>query len=429
MVQFNDKQRQFVQEVLDGKNVFLSGLAGTGKTHCLKSVCLSLSRMHKKFQVVSPNNISSQKIPGARTINSCFMLPYDYETLDTAALNNGWYVKRLLRNIRILIIDEVSLLSCQQFAFLDRLISQHKRNQNAFGGLQIIVVGDFHQLGPVIIQEGPVDDSQNYYAFQSDAWRRCNFKFTYLDEIYRHDVPQFINTVNAIRVGERLNGEQLQFLETLVENPDDSDNLQYVMSRFYLFGTRERAQEHNDQIAQRIQKKKRKFTASDVITVAGADEVDISCEKIDKELCLWQGARVMVIENYKPDDIYNGMIGRVSRFDNDGFPIVSFKVRNQTKQIRFKQHKFDLKNSNKQVVGHRRGLALCLAYGLTVHKVQGDEFKDLTIDFSDFFAMGQSYVALGRSSFIENLRLINFSEYYVRVSEVVKNFYAQLLIE
>ncbi|KAI3642832.1 hypothetical protein MP228_012387 [Amoeboaphelidium protococcarum] len=210
----------------------------------------------------------------------------------------------------------------------------------------------------------------------------------------------------TIRVGDELNREQLEFLETLKEEEDV--DIKYQMRRYYLFATRRLALDHNLRISESVTAEKLRYKAKDTLKEEYRDIYpDLAfCERVDDQIELWINAVVMVVANFKGEKIFNGNLGRVIGFDEEDYPIVRVATKYEPKVVRVKEHKFELVTGtlvedgereqvlNKMVVGERFAPPLMLAYGLTVHKVQGGQCQNLTIDFWKYFANGHVYVAL-----------------------------------
>ena len=394
------------------RSIFLTGKAGTGKTTFLNDF---VKKTQKKHIVVAPTGIAAINAGGV-TIHSMFSLPLrtflpTLERIDTNyAMNiadlmpHFRYRKdklKLLREIEIIIIDEVSMLRADVLDMMDFSLRHIRRNQQKFGGVQMLFIGDLYQLPPVVRDEHILKKCYNSpFFFESLAIKELPFITIELEKVYRQTDEDFLSILNAIREGdkreidfEKLNSRFLPDFEPKEEA--------YV----YLTSHNKMADEINHKKIQDLKTKLFKYEAK---IVGDFKENQYPNEDV---LELKVGAQVMFIRNDATEKRYfNGKLAEVIYLDDDEVTVLldESDVEITLKKEVWEQKKYSLdgqKNIQEEVLGSFEQYPIRLAWAVTIHKSQGLTFDRLIIDAGKSFASGQVYVALSRCRTLEGIVL------------------------
>ncbi len=389
---------------LTDKNVFLTGKAGTGKTTFLHNLKKSSP---KRMAVVAPTGVAAINAGGV-TINSFFQIPFSpFVPNDTEQQHKRFHREKLnlIKSLDLLVIDEISMVRADTLDSIDEILRRYRDRTKPFGGLQLLMIGDLHQLSPVVTENDwriLRDYYPNMYFFNSKALQQSVPVTIELKKIYRQSDTTFIDLLNRVR-----------------ENKIDSDVLEALNGRYipdfkpsddegYITLTT-----HNNTAAQinatklaGIAGKLHKFKA----TIKG-DFPEYSYPTA-VELELKEGAQVMFVKNDPSREklYYNGKIGAVTRITDN---TIFVKCPNENELAVTEQFwdnlKFELNTETKEVeektIGSFSQFPLKLAWAITIHKSQGLTFERAIIDANAAFAHGQVYVALSRCKSFEGLVL------------------------
>ncbi len=385
--------------LLTNRCIFLTGKAGTGKTTFLHQL---REETTKQMVIAAPTGIAAIHAGGV-TLHSLFQLPLSpfiptpEGTKELIATNKMRAERRkILQEMELLVIDEVSMLRADVLDAIDVLLRHFKYKKNVpFGGVQVLLIGDLFQLSPVL-KDAERHLLSPYYAgcyfFQSHVWQQINPVHIELDKIFRQKNQDFVDILNQVR-NNRLTPESLARLNGLY-NPHfvSSDDDFHVT----LTTHNRKADSINATELAKIKEKTERFTA----TVQG--EFQEKNYPTDYELKLKIGARVMFVKNddTQPRRFYNGQIGMVENIDND---IIYVNSDNETIEVipmawRNLRYSVDdkTKKINEEQIGAFVQYPLRLAWAITIHKSQGLTFDKVVIDAENAFAPGQVYVALSR---------------------------------
>ena len=413
----------FVSKFINGTNqaVFLTGKAGTGKTTLLKQI---VATTHKKTVIAAPTGIAAINAGGV-TLHSLFHLPFGsfipdnvipanadlYFQLTTPNtlirnLRMNSQKKSLLREMELLIIDEVSMLRADLLDAIDYILRYVRRNNIPFGGLQILFIGDLWQLPPVVKNE-EWNILKSYYSniffFNATSFKQVDLIYLELEKIYRQTDDDFIDLLNHFRLN---NVNQLD-IDILNKQFKDKFNLLENEGYIYLTTHNHKADKINKQALEKLSGKTYRFEAS----VEG-DFSEYSFP-VDTTLELKEGAQVMFIKNdYSGNQAYfNGKIGKIDSVSDENI-LVSFPDGTpsaEVEQYTWENKKFALNQESKEVeeriVGTFVHYPIKLAWAITIHKSQGLTFDKAIIDISQAFAAGQTYVALSRLTSLKGLVL------------------------
>jgi ATP-dependent DNA helicase PIF1 len=379
-----------------GANVFLTGEAGSGKTHTVNRYTAYLRQHHVEYAVTASTGIAATHIGGV-TIHSWSGIGIartadDQSVSDIAA--NPFIAKRI-RKAKVLIIDEISMLDGGIFSFVELVCRKVRKNRLPFGGLQVIAVGDFFQLPPV-----PEAGRSAAFAFESDAWRMLEFRVCYLSEQYRQEDDAFFEVLSSIRknscgaAGRRLLESRLEPDEEL---PDDVTKL---------FSHNLDVDRINALELRKLPGKTFRFVMADRGPQAIADALKRGCLS-PEELELKEGAVVMFTKNNPGGGYVNGTLGTVIGFDKERrFPVVETRSGDR---IIVEPAEWSIMDGD-TTLARITQLPLRLAWAMTIHKSQGVSLDAAVIDLSKTFEFGQGYVALSRVRRLSGVYLVGLND-------------------
>jgi len=405
------------------RHLFLTGRAGTGKTTFLKYI-----REHafKKQVVVAPTGVAAINAGGV-TIHSFFQLPFgtfiankpsgwgetNYQVYNTNQLLGKLRIQKkkrdLIRELDLLIIDEVSMVRADVLDAIDTVLRHiRRRYHEPFGGLQMLFIGDLFQLPPVVKDEEwdwLKDQYEGPFFFHSKVIQEAQPIYLELKHIYRQDDPAFISLLNKIR-NNNCDPEELDILEGYYQPdffPDDDDGYITLTSHNYI------ADRINERELMKLEAEKYELKAG----VEG--KFPENAFPADQTLELKEGAQIMFIKNDKGDDrrYFNGKTGMVKEIDTVHdklliqFPgeqnlLELSKEKWRNLRYQYDENKDEIKEKE---IGTFEQFPVRLAWAVTIHKSQGLTFDKAIIDAGRAFAAGQVYVALSRLTNIDGLVL------------------------
>jgi ATP-dependent DNA helicase PIF1 len=390
-MQLTAKQQEFIEAVEAGKNIFLTGKAGTGKSHAIKEATTHLASLAKKFIAVAPTGIAANNIDG-QTIHSAFQIS-PYGVLSWEDCNFFRSQKReLFQKVDTLIIDEVSMLRP------DVLDAMHwTLKKNGLDGLdarQVIFVGDLKQLQP------PLNDNTRSVLLQTYngadfshamIYERLNVKTIELDEVLRQTNGEFIEHLNIIREGKKS-----QYFKRFVSNEPRGIILAPHNATVLKYNQIGLQQQPGEEFV---------FTAT-VEGSAKADEFNL-----ENEIRVKDGCKIMYLVNSQEyNTLRNGTLGTFHSRDNLYFIRVgNIDYALEPVSITKKEYVYNKTADALQLqeIGSITQYPFKLAYALSIHKSQGLTFDEVTIDLQrPCFQQGQIYVALSRVRTPEGLRII-----------------------
>ena len=383
------------------QNIFITGKAGTGKTTLLEYFRINSK---KNFVILASTGISAIKAKG-KTIHSFFLFP------PRILINEK--IKRLrsniIKNVDTILIDECSMIRCDLLDAIDQSLRLNRNSDESFGGVQIILLGDIHQLPPVIREnERDIFDSfypNGNYFFHANCYQNSNISTYELTKIYRQKDAEFINILNKIRSGNVTESDLLP-LNNKVVNQDSN----VLYETIILSPTNRKVDTINSVNLQNIN--------SETFSYQSSETGEFREKPADEILELKVGAQVMLIKNdiKSPKRWVNGSIGIVTDLTANS---IHLKIKNKVHKItQDTWEKFDylIKDGEvlHEVVATFTQYPIKLAWAVTIHKSQGQTFEKVIIDLDrGSFAPGQTYVALSRVTSLEGLfltRPINISD-------------------
>jgi ATP-dependent DNA helicase PIF1 len=458
--------KSLIQAIEDGDNVLLTGGAGVGKTYHTNQVIEHLKRKGRKFAVCAMTGLASQHLHFGMTIHRFLSIGGKTkkedigDLVDTESFNENL---NSVCHVSAIIIDEVSMMRADFLELMDAVLREARSRHNIisgkrieykqrepFGGYQIIFVGDFCQLPPVVPEDESVPCK---WIFQHKLFIEAKFRIYNLTETKRTNDPAFANTLNKIRVGY-CDKEAYEMIWKRADAKIDGEGT-ILMSRVQ--GVKDynelRLKSHTGELL--------KLSGNVTIReeLQGFDKVvkrlyvqAIKESGLDKELTLKVGCKVMLLSNNPEMGYSNGSQGIVlgtKKFDNMSYVFTSnsglvheldYKYFNECLHILLDSgedvvvpkkpyniygHEFD-ENGKRKVDATFWQYPVTLGYAVSIHKSQGMSLDKMILDCKNIFADGQFYVGLSRARSLEGLSVLNFHKDYVRADNDAVDFYLKI---
>lgn len=414
---FTTDQQQAYDIMMQGKNVFLTGEAGTRKSYVIQAFIKQNEKSKKKMIVCAPTGIAAIQIGGV-TIHRVFQVSPEPQ-INTSKVQ----VPKTVKEADIIIIDEISMCRVDLF---DYALSVIRKAESMSKPKQLIVVGDFFQLPPVTTNHDYDILTKIYpnyhkgFAFESKYWNDCHFKTIVLNEVIRQLDQTFIENLNKIRIGDN----------TAIEYFNNHASKEKIHNGIVLSARNALVNKINKEELDKIDTEPITYYSQTIGDVKSSDKTTVD------ELELKVNARVMIIVNDIEDFLYqNGSMGTIVKLSENS---VQVKLDQTSKIVTINPYEWDIENyeitediidgvSNKRlkkvIVGKFIQLPLKLAYAITIHKSQGQTYDAINL-VPYCFDCGQLYVALSRVKSIEGLALSQpIKNNYLMCDEKVKAFY------
>lgn len=397
------KQSTALNLLKSGKNIFMTGSAGTGKTYVLRQYIQYLKERRIHPTVVAPTGIAASHLKG-QTIHSFFALG-----IRDTVVDNGYveflleksYLKSRFSKLKVLIIDEVSMVSPEIFASMDKVLRAFKNNPEPFGGVQVVISGDFFQLPPVskVFKE-------KRFAWQSPVWKALELRSCYLEEKFRQDDDRLIQVLDEIRSGE-VSSKAKSIL-------DEAFHTQLEQQATKLFTHNVDVDRINIEELNALKGEPQTFKYKSKGSAKNIEKI-FKTSLVLEEITLKKDAMVIFVKNNPEKDYVNGTTGVVLGFEGD-IPLVKISTGQVIKVL---ADDWTLENDKGENVATVSQIPLRLAWAITIHKSQGMTLDAAQIDLSQTFEVGQGYVALSRLKSIEGLHLLGLNEMALSVDALI----------
>lgn len=395
-----------------GANVFLTGEPGSGKTHTINTFVEWLRNSGIEPTATAATGIAATHV-GGMTLHSWsgIGISESLSRADVDRIASKEHIARRIQKAKVLIIEEISMLSAATFEMADAVCREVRRVDKPFGGLTVILVGDFFQLPP-ISRGGEVK-----FAYASVVWRDLSLLTAYLTDQYRQDDTEFLGVLSAIRSG---NVEEFHYEELMTRHRDPAE---LPLDAPKLFSHNADVDRINAAELAKLKGTAKKFNMNSKGKDSFVEGLKRGCLS-PETLELKEGAAVMFTKNSPQGKFVNGTLGVVIGWGADGMPIVQTK---DGLNITTEPMEWQLEEQGK-VRASISQIPLRLAYAMTVHKSQGMSMDAAIIDLSKAFEYGQGYVALSRVRRLSGVFLIGMNaralEVHPEILEKDKDFRA-----
>ncbi|MEX0931828.1 MAG: helix-turn-helix domain-containing protein [Candidatus Paceibacterota bacterium] len=387
-----------------GRNVYLTGPAGSGKTHTLKSYIDYLKDRGVSVGLTASTGIAATHI-GGMTIHSWSGIGIKEELTeyDIDALTQKEKLVKRFKETPVLIIDEVSMITPRFFNSLDWLAREMRGTEAPFGGMQVVLSGDFFQLPPITRGTSRVE-----FIFHSEAWRKMDVRVCYLEEQFRQERDDMLGQI----LSEMRKGEIEEETYVVLQEHKKTFTDDITPTRLYT---------HNIDVDALNEKEIEKLPGNGKVFHAqtkGKAALVTALQKgilAPEELLLKKDAQVMFVKNNFEAGYVNGTLGIVEDFNMEGQPIVRTL---SGKKITVYPETWNIEEDGK-ILAQVAQLPLRLAWAITVHKSQGMTLDAAEIDLSKAFIPGQGYVALSRVRSMEGLVLTGINTMALQVNQEV----------
>ncbi|XP_034950942.1 ATP-dependent DNA helicase PIF1 [Chelonus insularis] len=407
-VKLTEEQNEVLEAVLRGKNIFFTGSAGTGKSYLLRRIIGELPP--DVTTITASTGVAACHIGGI-TLHQFAGIGLGNSNLECCyKLASRPNIAACWRKTKYLIIDEISMVDSQLFDKIEAVARHIRKSDKPFGGIQLILCGDFFQLPPV-----KKNDEKSKFCFESESWEKCVHYNFELRTVHRQKDPTFVQLLNNIRIG-RVTDNIKNILKATAKQSIEKDG---ILATRLCSHVRE-VDEINESQLNNLEGISKIYIAQD-----SDDSMTKTLNQqlsVPGKLILKVGAQVMLLKNININDgLVNGARGVVTKFEND-IPVVQFC---SGKVYHVKSEKWTVRIANGNLIS-RKQIPLKLAWAFSIHKSQGLTLDCVEMNLSKVFDAGQAYVALSRAQSLETLRVIDFNEDQVWVNTNVLQFYKKL---
>lgn len=394
-------QQLALEILLAGESVLLTGPAGSGKTYLLNQFISHAKKQGKHVSVTATTGLAATHL-GGTTIHAWSgigikdVLEPDFEDYLLKSRRD------IIETTDVLVIDEISMLHDYRLDMVDIVARRVRDDERPFGGLQVVLCGDFFQLPPVNRQGG----REGSFVVNSAAWRALQPTVCYLAEQHRQEDEVLLDVLNSLRQGDLRRRHAAALLDRV-----DADLLASDVTELHTVNVD--VDRINNQKLAELPGAEQVFEAATTGKANYVESLKRSCIALDR-LALKAGALVMAIKNSPERKYVNGSVGVVKSFEPlTNYPVVRF---HNGRTVTMKPDNWELRDGDKKRAGMSQ-IPLRLAWAITVHKSQGMTLDAARIDLRKAFVEGMGYVALSRVRSLEGLSLVGINQMALRISQ------------
>ncbi len=403
-------QKEALDILKTGRNVFLTGAAGSGKTFVLREYIKYLQGLNAPIGITASTGIAATHMGGV-TIHSWsgIGIKDSLSKSEVQEIAEKNHIKSKIKKAPVLILDEISMLHHYRLDLIDRVVREIKNSNEPFGGMQVVFCGDFFQLPPV----RRASDPEVFFAYHSEAWKNMNLKVCYLSEQHRQSDLEYLKVLNDIR-----------------DNKVSKDTFDILNSRFgtqlaasakgsgaprptKLYSHNKDVNAENDAELGKLPGKIFEYYMQERGRHNIVEALKKSC-LAPETLRLKVGAKVMFVKNNFEEGYVNGTLGIVTKCGFEEIEVQTLSGRN----ISVEREVWRVEEEGKSRAEISQ-YPLRLAWAITVHKSQGMSLDEAEVDLADSFERGMGYVALSRVRSLAGLFLKGFNDIALQVNEEV----------
>jgi len=414
----SEKQKDALNKIVKGYNVFLTGMGGTGKSLIIK-LFYKEYKEHKNIGITSTTGTSAVLI-GGTTLHSFLGIGLGKDSVENLYLKikkKAFMFKRWCQ-LETLIIDEISMLSPKLFDKLELLARKLRYSELPFGGIQLVLTGDFLQL--------PCIEAENEFCFEAKSWNDCVKYPIYLTEIFRQTDDIFQTCLNEVRIG-KLSENTIKILKSRVNKKLINEN-GILPTKIYSLNTDVDKENQKELDKLCLSNNNLNFFEYELEVNVLKKNLKFVDEKIKKnciapqilQVCI--GAQVMLLYNIDLEiGLANGSRGIITRFEDD-LPVVKFMNGVET-LINYQE--WIIEEGSEKILSITQ-IPLKVAYAITIHRSQGLTIDFAELDLSGIFEYGQGYVALSRVKNLEGLSIKNLNIKKIIANKKAIEYYEKL---
>jgi len=442
-----------------GQNVFLTGSAGSGKTYTLNQYINYLRARRVPVAVTASTGIAATHMNGT-TIHSWsgIGIKDELSDRDLTNLSRKQFLADRLKDTAVLIIDEISMLHAKQLNLVNQVLKHVRKNDAAFGGIQVVVAGDFFQLPPI---GSKGESNREKFAFMSEAWLDAKFHICYLSEQHRQVSEAANGGLDLDDILNQIRRQEVTFEAIAALEATFDQNVDINRTRLYTHNLN--VNKINDKELAALEGETMRFEA----TSTGDSKLVETLKKTVRtqdDLVLKVGAKVMFIKNNSELGVSNGTMGELIGFaavkiddskdtsddliEDTAQDAIAKNTKNKAKKDKESKEKPKDKkpttqkmpvvrlNSGREVIAEPEEwiiedetgdvlasylqVPLCLAWAITIHKSQGMTLEAAEIDLSRTFELGQGYVALSRLKSLAGLQLLGMNDMSLQLDPLAR---------
>lgn len=405
----NEDQQDALKALAADRNIFLTGPAGTGKSFVIRRYLDGLDKKHAPPLLASTG--AAAVLIGGRTFHSFFglgIMEGGIEKTIERVVDSSWVTRRI-KKAKEIVIDEISMIHPNAFMAANRIAQLVKENPAPFGGMRLILIGDFFQLPPVDRFEKSVP-----WLFESDLWLSLDLKTIALDKSMRTEDQAFVAMLNQLRFG-KLTKELQDFLQAHTRKAPEG------FKGTMLFGRKAPVESYNQKRLEALPGKLWEFETEMTVAkhVKTPKETLSSYSPLPESLVLKEGALVMLRKNDMEGRYVNGSLALITKIAEQKIDLELLSGG----AVSLEKDTFQILDGDGNTICTIRNFPLTLGWATTIHKAQGASIDRLCVNLRSLWENGQAYVALSRAKSPEHLYIEEWGPESVKADARVKEFY------